>query len=206
MRPLAVPRSASAATSSSFSFSAFSVARPRAASPSSRSFIARSVLGLLVGRLAHRPPSDARWIADDRVRRVVGGELLAQVLAHLRHDLGRSPPRTRCCTAAERLVAEVLGQRLRDVAVLGPEHLVDLRVEPLGDRPRLLANAASTFRPRCEVARRSPRACSRSSTRAPISTICVDEPVRVLARSRALAQLDRGLVVDAQPVDDQRRR
>ena len=118
------PCSRSAASSSSFSFSA--------RSSTIRSFIARRCSAVLA-HLAH----DRGLERGERVVVVVGGELLAQVLADL--DLRLREQRLHAVLHGDvRLVAEVAGQQLRDLATVAAEDLVDLRVEPLGHLARAL--------------------------------------------------------------------
>ncbi len=87
---------------------------------------------LLVGRLLHRAQPGA---LEDRERVVVriGGELLAQVVPHHAHRLGERGLEL-VLHRDRRLLAEVLREHPRDVAVLRPERLVELAVEHLGDR------------------------------------------------------------------------
>ena len=130
-RPLAVPRSASCATASAFSFSA------RARSSSSRS------PWIVWFSSCRRALCWSEDLLDDRERRAleggervvlrVGGELLAQVVADAHRRLGEH----RLDLVLHRhggLVAEVLREHAGDVARVGPERLVELPVEDLGDR------------------------------------------------------------------------
>ena len=94
------------------------------------------LLGLRLRVVAHRADGHALE-GGQRVVVAVGGELPAQVLAHLDADLGQQ--RLDAVLHRDRgLVAEVARQRLGHVAVLGPEGVVDALVEALGHQPRAL--------------------------------------------------------------------
>ena len=127
------------------------------------------LLGLLAGDLVRL--REVHALEDgERVGVVVGGELLAQVLAHLRRHLAEHRVHA-VLDGDRRLVAEVLRQRLGHVPVLGTEDLVDLRVEPLGDLSRALdelarrARARSSRTPRGRTPRWRPSARGRARAR-----------------------------------------
>jgi hypothetical protein len=164
------------------------------------------VRGLLVGGLLHDVQRRALE-AGQRVVLGVRGELAAQVLAHLHADLGQQ--RAHAVLHGDRgVVAEVASERLRQLAVLGAEDVVDAGVEALGDRPRALDER------RVELARRALElrldevgvgAGLLAVEHAGADLERVDDDRRgVLARLLALArEAHGGGVVDDQPVDAQ---
>ena len=95
------------------------------------------MLGLLAGDLLRRGEVGVLK-AGERVGVAVGGELACAGRRAAATATSPSSARTLVLHGDRRLVAEVALERLRHVPVLGPEDLVDLLVEPLGDPPRAL--------------------------------------------------------------------
>jgi hypothetical protein len=123
-RPLAVPRSASCATASAFSFSE----RARSSSttrPCIRSLISRR-RACCWSEVCFIAPSQARWKTANGFVVRIGRELLAQVVPHHAHRLGERGLEL-VLHRHRRLVAEVLGEHPRDVAGLGPNASSNLR-------------------------------------------------------------------------------
>jgi hypothetical protein len=141
----------------------------------------------------------------ERVLAVRGGELPEQILAgarhHLRHDL-LDPVLDRSRAA----IGEVLLERLREVAVLGTEELLDLPVQVLGRRPSALGErdlglARDLLELRLHEVRVRAGLLAVEDTRADLDGVD-DELGRVLPRLLALANEPGGaLVLDEQAVD-----
>ena len=114
--------------------------------------------------------------------------------------------RTRFCTDAALPSQKQLLELLGELAVLLAEHLVELRLEVLRDLARRSVN--SLFSSRAAFSNSAltnsalAPACSRSSTRAPISTASRDRPDRIVAVLLAVAdEADGALVLDDEAVD-----
>jgi hypothetical protein len=141
----------------------------------------------------------------ERVLAVRRGELPEQVLAgaghHLGHDVLDAMLHGRGAA-----VREVLLERLRQMAVLGTEELLDLAVEVLGRRPRALGErglrlARDLLELRLHEVRVRARLLAVEDARSDLDGVG-DELGRVLPRLLALADEPGGaLVVDEQPVD-----
>src|SRR3954452_20258821 len=165
----------------------------------------RAELRALVLRRAVERPDGHPLEHRERVLVGVRRELALEVLAHLDRDLADRQAHL-VLHGLGAAVAEMAIERLRDMAVLGAEGLVDLAVELGGDLAGALGElpgevACGALELRLDEVGVGPRLLPVEHARADLERVA-HELRRIVARVEPLGdQADEALVLDRQPVD-----